>query len=577
MAALPPPAYPLQPGAYPQDLGITADVNIVVAANTTLIPQWNARLAHALGRETPLILDFNLLCAGATDVPQRIKIVTNLVSRATGVVMETKPAVEQLVRAIEKSCLDAVVKSEVVAKITAIRFATLSGEPAENKSLQIVNNELIYSGNFMLGAEGILSEQRVRTFFEQEFYARERLIVTKFIQEILPDAQKRIQTAIQNPNFVLEFDVIGILGECSKQNERLPTAEYIVSRQGTAKVATSLVSKAAIGFNNTAAAIERGLMKENHQIKVEDNVDTSGEDFTSPNILAPLVKTIEFLCQNCQTNVDVLQKSLSKIKFVSSSQPKALILTQDAEKIVPVMPVNGVPTAIQSADVVYQANFEARNMYGAHTSVDIIKFLEAHFRCQEQKLVMGLLQTNLPKFNLRMRSIMGPEAQIEIIWASLFHETYAPSVRVEVATAVCARDSIHLLQPLIAALERVNEQAPQLLTQRVSKIAIQGVWGKFAKPYFQWGPSSDGPDSPAVLIYYVGIDRLVHGFYNLTEAKENLRAMFGLETPSGEDGLMGALNKVSDDINKINYDVTDKLSKAWNDFQSPFSFGTKKK
>eukprot|EP00040_Diaphanoeca_grandis_P022931 m.124036 g.124036 ORF g.124036 m.124036 type:complete len:592 (-) comp29034_c1_seq2:200-1975(-) len=567
-----PPAYPQTAGAYPNDFAVTADVNLVVAANTSSLPIWNARIAAALGRETPMLMDFNTITAATTDIPQRVKIVTTLVARSGGLISDVEPAAENVVRAIEECCLDSIVKAEVLAKASCIRFTNLINAPAESKSLELVNGEIVYSGNFLHGHKATFTKKEIKMFFEQQFYARERFLVSMFTSTILPQAQQRIANALQNPHFVLDFDVVGILGQCSKQLERLPTSEFIVSRSGTGKAANSMYHKAALGFNNTAAAIEKGIMNTNAGFKVEDNVDTSGENFTSPNVLQPLVDAIEFLCQDCSTNVQGLSEAISKIKFVASSQPKDIYLSQSDEKPQRINATVGVPTSLKGGCIMYQGNFEARNSYGVFSNIEFIEFLEQHFRCQEQKHVMALLQVSLPSFNSRIQAIIAPTAQVEIIWSTLFQPADDSERRLDVAETICIRNSANTVKPLVEALEKINGEAPGLLGQRVSKIAIQGVHGNLTKPYLQWGPASAGPGSPSILIYYVAIDRNLHGCFSFNESKKALRNLFGLQTPPDEVGVAGVLHDIGDDLTKVSFEMGDKMSKAWD----KFGFGGKK-
>ena len=103
----------------------------------------------------------------------------------------TFPAVERVVRALELCCLDDSVKQDIAQKIHKIEFVAKAG-----KSLSFNENTLVYGCVPSAAAAGCFSHKELLEFFEAQFYAQERALVTKFMHSGLPSASTRLQAAI---------------------------------------------------------------------------------------------------------------------------------------------------------------------------------------------------------------------------------------------------------------------------------------------------------------------------------------------------------------------------------------------
>ena len=134
------------------------------------------------------------------------------VDRLGGLVAEP-PSVEQFVRAIEACITDPAVARDVVARMPKLRvtFVNARGGAPETKKLAFVDGGLVYTGVFALGRAGVFSQDEVETFFELNFFARERALISRCQATTLPDAVERLRAVTGRRDLALDFDLPRLL------------------------------------------------------------------------------------------------------------------------------------------------------------------------------------------------------------------------------------------------------------------------------------------------------------------------------------------------------------------------------
>jgi hypothetical protein len=135
------------------------------------------------------------------------------VARLGGLV-EEPPAVEQFVKAVEACVTDSLVARDIVAKMPAMHITFVNapaGSDPSSKKLTFASGGLVWTGVLTSGRAGVLTQDDVETFFELNFFARERDLVNRCLATTLPDALQRIKAATGRRDFRLDFDLPRIL------------------------------------------------------------------------------------------------------------------------------------------------------------------------------------------------------------------------------------------------------------------------------------------------------------------------------------------------------------------------------
>lgn len=217
----------------------------------------------------------------------------------------TRPRVDSpidtTVSVLESCCRgDPAVRAEV-ARVPAINFRQASG--GQPNSIVFNETGLVYTGDFLNGSRGVLSTSAVEDAFERQFFFTERSLVARFYRETLPAMQHRLAVAMKH-QVALHMDVLAILGRVnphvclwksgpvafsqSQADDALPPtivfSAHTCPMQERLKVCKLLVSRTGVkGMLSTAAEQISGR-------------GSSLPDISSPNVLEPLVRSIEISC-----------------------------------------------------------------------------------------------------------------------------------------------------------------------------------------------------------------------------------------------------------------------------------------
>eukprot|EP00039_Didymoeca_costata_P009663 m.128597 g.128597 ORF g.128597 m.128597 type:complete len:580 (+) comp14560_c0_seq7:151-1890(+) len=536
---------------------------LIQNAENIHIPNWKARLDIAAGRAVEILLSFDKLMGTESDPKIRIKILQTMATGARGVLSQgvamakmetTLPAVELLIRAFEAACLDSGVRSDIVQKIHAIEFF-----PGKSKSLTFVGQTLLYTCQPELGPPGIFNKKELTDFFEIQFYAQERALVAKFNTHGLPGAQARLKNALSS-DIQLEFDLVSLLDQCSLHENRVPTARTVVTR-------TKLTDKAAIAIGGVVGAAQ-AMIEKNRGAHQDQSTPTPKQeenlDFSSPNVIIPLVEAFEYCCSIEEQNRKAIAEAISKIVVVMVPGAKltgSMTLHQNVGTAVISPSQRGVPP-IKDGVMMYKGCFEA-GVKGCFTKNDVIDFLEGHFRCREKAMVTKLMSGPVPLTNERLTQILGKNIVTEVTWGSILHASLDMTQRLEICNLLTEGDSKLVLGVLVSAIDdvilkkddeilAVEATSDNMLKERVTRIVLTATPGKQGKPSLHFNKLDD---DKLALVYTCAFERGIRGVFDFYEFKHELRELCGLPTPANEKGVKGVFQKAGSSASKLSRDV----------------------
>eukprot|EP00038_Savillea_parva_P027009 m.57170 g.57170 ORF g.57170 m.57170 type:complete len:605 (+) comp7734_c0_seq1:265-2079(+) len=558
------PSVPSSSGAASPQLSVPRDRLLVEDAIQIKLPQWTARVQAVLKAPVVFACDFNALTHGCTTEAERLKVVSPLVKgvdRIGGLVTEP-PALEQFVRAVEVSLTDPSVVREVLERMPSLCIVLVNhaGANVNAKGLAFDRGNLVYTGVFARGQEGVLSQDQVETFFELNFFARERALVGRCMADTVPAVTARLKQATRRLDFILDFHLPRLLDGVTVREKRLATARLLVSHVGMSRKLDTAGKLADLGINNIASGIEKAVTGENEQFKrAPKMIDL--EVYTSPHVLEPLVRAVEATCAKPDV-ARVVAQAIRGIVFqtLPPKSPRTLVLRQRMDHAVDIVPQPDGSLPCRDCWLVYAAPFEEGKSAVFSERECLIK-LEEYFRGQEQSLVYGFLDVDLPRARDMVRLYTTPSMDIEIMWSTFFHDNVEPGAgRLEVAESVCGASSALLLKPFVNAFEAVatltpGVDVPTVMRARITRIIIQSTPGKQAKASIVWGTASGGSNA-APLIYNCAADRAHRGFLATVEIKAALRNLLGLPVPKEETGAAAVLGKASAELGRIGGDVT---------------------
>lgn len=175
--------------------------------------------------------------------------------------------------------------------------------------------------------------------------------------------------------------------------------------------------------------------------------------------------------------------------------------------------------------------------------MQVLAFLEEHFRVGERQMVEHFLSQNLPLLNERVQAVTGAGVQIEMDWANIFPPAMPPgAARKATAELLCRGGSLQVVVPLVKAMEEIVAKAgaaspsnpvQSTLSEKVQRILVSttpiDVEGT-VKPSLQLQVIHGGQDS---LVYTAVLSKGLRGCLATHEAKDQLRALLGGETLAG--------------------------------------------
>eukprot|EP00040_Diaphanoeca_grandis_P005989 m.35451 g.35451 ORF g.35451 m.35451 type:complete len:638 (+) comp17141_c0_seq1:167-2080(+) len=569
-------------GAQPASNKIDDMVQKAIAVD---IPQWKERIELALGQPCQLNVPIDrLMQSVGPDVKLQTKALEALLAGPQSVVnkglavakMEsTLPAIEVLVRVLEIVCEDAGVRGDIAAKIHRIEFTTQGAmADVESKSFSLVGGDcLLYNGVLAQGFPGIFTKKDILAFFEAEFYAQERALVTKFIYYGLPEATRRIQAAF-GTSVQVNCDIVTMLGACTTQQDRLPTARTFITRTKLAQKATVTATNT---FNLLANKAQALANRAQDKPPPEPMSEPEKEPHNSPNVLLPLVEAIELVCSRHESVVTSISEAISSIDITMIPGPSlvaALGLHQEAgDTPSPVIlpdPSAATP-ALKNGVLLYQGCFEA-GFKGCFSKSEIIDFFESHFRCREIGFVHDLMDNAVPQANSALTQVFGKQIEIEVLWPSIFPDGSPMKTRLDTADMLCGENSKFVIQPMVQAIQTVmqkfDESVPAMelaagppqnpIKTRICRIKIQGASG-LMKAAMSIQPLNQGTDISSVLVYTLALDRGLRGCYDFVDFKSDLRKLFGIATPKDESGIMGGMEKLDSTVSRLGKDMSKKL------------------
>lgn len=410
----------------------------------------------------------------------------------------TQSAMDVFVRALAKCCNDKGVRSDISSKLVTIRVVAAGDH--RPKGIWFDRDVLVYSCIPTAGISGTLSRKEVLLFFEDQFYAQERELVTKFIHVGLPEAERRLRIALGR-QIKIDMDLVTLLGQCSAQRKRLDTARTIVTRTKMVQKATS---KARQTFNSvvTKANAIAGKFSEE---KKETAADL---ECNSPNVLLPLIEAFEYCCQIEPRNATTLAAAVGQITFVlvSASKDKKSTLTLHQSIGTPAISPSPVAApVVQDGVLVYSGHFEA-GYTGCFSKAEVINFLEGHFRCQEQSKIKLMMAEIVPAVNARLGFIHGHPMELEVVWPAILHPALKLERRLEICSILTDRDSKLVVGPLVDALEIVirkadyptngyTERPTGNILKQISQIVLTSQPGKAARPSLSLLSNSNRSDT----------------------------------------------------------------------------------
>mmetsp|Transcript_33281 Transcript_33281/g.87220 ORF Transcript_33281/g.87220 Transcript_33281/m.87220 type:complete len:634 (+) Transcript_33281:82-1983(+) len=570
----PPPSAPTGPprpsaAAAAAAPGVPQDRLLVEDAIKNKIPAWTARLQKVFAAPVVISLDFNAITRGLANDADRLKVIRPAVlgvPRLGGLVADPA-AVEQFVRGVEAALVDPACKREVLAAMPSLRVTFVNGNlaDADAPSLAFADGELRYTAAFAHGPKGVVSQAQVETFFELNFYAKERVLVGHCMATTVPDVTAQLRRVTRRRDFALDFNLERLLAGVSAKEKRLDTARVLVSQVGMTRKIDAASKMAEQGINNAAAALEAGLTGENEQFR-QDGARIDREVYASPNVLRPLVQAIEAQC----AVPDVAAAFAGAVRGVHfdllpPGSPTTLVLRQEIGSSVNLAPQPNGETPFRNCWLVYAAAFED----GTKATLPFkraLDCLEAYFRGREKSLVYGFLRGDLTKARSVVQAVSSPRVEIEILWATFFHGGIeAGRPRRKVAEAVCGSDSALLLTPFVAGLDKVVKGTPgvdvrSMLAARLAKITVQSLVGKSGRPSLSWGktlgpPGVGGQPGAAELVYNCVVEREHRGFLSEQEVRAELRKLLGLPTPPDETGAAAMVGKASTELVRLGSDA----------------------
>eukprot|EP00041_Stephanoeca_diplocostata_P009643 m.150502 g.150502 ORF g.150502 m.150502 type:complete len:393 (-) comp17827_c0_seq2:466-1644(-) len=348
-----------------------------------------------------------------------------------------------------------------------------------------------YTGVFELGTKGYLDKEAVSTFYETNFHARERILVTRFATDTLPTIQKRIARATGNNRFVFDFDIPKLLANVTDCDKRLKMARVLVSKVGMTRKMDSMMRKGEKMVNNTASMIEVALTGESEQFK-SDPTAVDNEVYTSPNVVEPLVSAIEDTCSSPEIS-SLFASSISGVYFVTAAPgaPKTLTIRESPSSVTCASPSKDGSVAFRRHVLVYTGAFD-EGTKGCFSQREALEVLESFYLGKEKGMVMELLRDALPRSNEVLRACTTNAAEIEIVWSTIFHPGLIPGAqRLEVAENFCHNGSAMVLQPLTSAFNYILHNTTALdvralMAARISRVVIQSVPGPSTPQAWAW-------------------------------------------------------------------------------------------
>lgn len=512
------------------------------------LPEWQARLAAATGRPVQIIINFDALLSTADNSQGRLTAAHHLIGNNE---KHRNCVLEHMVEAFELSTKEPAVKNDIAAKIDRVEFVNLpKGTPMRERRMELHNGALVVFMILSGGSSGVPHLQQFKEFFEQQFYAEERYLVTRFVHESLPTSVARISAAIGHP-IKFEFDIIGEISKAQTQGERLPAAQTLVSISGTERNMVAASRQLDEAVTAIVRATEKTLTGTARPKPGKQSIDV----FHSPNFLKPLVFAIEKIMSYDPIVAQTIAQCISTIHVenLPGKDRKQKLLGLAAAPTAPLLQPtpNGMPPMANGV-LVYKMVLNAGSG-GLFNEKEIEEFFEEHFKCHEKAMVNQLIAAHAPAAQEALSGLFHRPFPIEFVWGSIFADNLTTKERLVTAEALTQKNSEHVLTVIVKSFQEVlaTENARAAIMPVITKIAIQATPGTASnlKPGLYLAPA--GPTGGQVLVYAPVLARGARGCLSELDFKTHLRQLFQLPVPSSDRGLNGSYQRMANEVNKI--------------------------
>ncbi|EGD72138.1 hypothetical protein PTSG_11553 [Salpingoeca rosetta] len=490
-------------------------------------PSLQARADKALGQHVPLVVNLDAMLACCQSPQTRLFVIENVFQRA----------LPKFVEALEEACADELVRADIQARIGGgVELQNTCAKPP-TKGTSLLENRLVYMGTFEAVA-GFFTTKEWKDFFEANFYAKERYLLGRLRNEVVPALQHQLDSRFKR-HVPIVFDPYAIVSPLVGR-ERLETARLLSEDAGFERVGRKFAQSVDSWFGS----------KPDPQNK---------DPVRSQNVLLPLVTAVCECIDADPSNPTLAKLSAIEVRSCVDLAAKAVFIADSNNANIPPSAMHG-PNPPSSFKLVYVGAFN-KGLTGLISTKDITALLEAATRAEERGLMHTLINEVAVELQTELSQQLQHPVSVEFGWDTIYPHHLSASQRHDAALTLGGNKSKNVLRPMINGFKDVFRTNPEAIKsmQFLHRIIINSSEDA-SRPTLEI--TQDGGSGQQALVYTAGLLQGLSGCFDKHRFKQQVRMLYGLQTPKEDRGIGGALQSVAGGLDRAG----DKLGRAFRKF-----------